>query len=289
MINLLKESENISEPILFCVVKNDILKLPKFFEHYRTLGIKSFIFLDNDSTDGTKEYLMDQSDVTLYHSEIKYSSTIRCLWIDRLLCKYGMNKWCVVVDSDEFIDYICSDNYSINDLIRHCDTDRIEGFHLDMYPKGQLFNSNIEECKYFDKEGYEIVDNLYGTVVLGGYRRRVFNLIISMSKYPIFYYSKNLFYKSSHYLYPYAHTPIWLAIRHYKFVDNKDYNKLEYAVKNEIYYNHSQHYKKVWNYVNENGIPQAYNDDISEEYINSESLRVLDFLDTPFELKGENV
>ena len=42
---------NLGHPILICVIRNEAQLLDKFIDHYRALGIKNFIFIDNESTD----------------------------------------------------------------------------------------------------------------------------------------------------------------------------------------------------------------------------------------------
>ena len=85
---------------------DDIYKIKVFMEHYRQLGVEAFIFLDNNSGDGTKEFLCQQEDVILYTSDQQYSSARRVAWINRLLAIYGQDRWCLVVDSDELVTYV---------------------------------------------------------------------------------------------------------------------------------------------------------------------------------------
>ena len=45
------------------VIRNERWRLPWFLDYYRGLGVDEFYFVDNDSTDGSLEYLRDQPDV----------------------------------------------------------------------------------------------------------------------------------------------------------------------------------------------------------------------------------
>ena len=43
--------------------RNERLRLPAFLNHYRSLGVDEFLVIDNDSSDGSTEYLAAQADV----------------------------------------------------------------------------------------------------------------------------------------------------------------------------------------------------------------------------------
>ena len=51
---------------LFSMMRNERDLLPLFLDHYRKLGIARFVIVDNDSSDGSHEWLIDQPDVELY-------------------------------------------------------------------------------------------------------------------------------------------------------------------------------------------------------------------------------
>ena len=51
---------------LFSKIRNEKLRLPAFLRHYRSLGVDRFFIVDNDSTDGSTEYLLAQPDVHLF-------------------------------------------------------------------------------------------------------------------------------------------------------------------------------------------------------------------------------
>ncbi len=47
-----------AEPmLLFTVLRNEKVRLPYFLQYYRDLGIDHFLIVDNDSDDGSREYL----------------------------------------------------------------------------------------------------------------------------------------------------------------------------------------------------------------------------------------
>lgn len=51
------------EILLFSKCRNESLRLPAFLRHYRNLGVNRFFIVDNESTDGSTEYLVTQPDV----------------------------------------------------------------------------------------------------------------------------------------------------------------------------------------------------------------------------------
>ena len=88
------------KPILICVLKNEVIKIQYFMEHYRKLGIENFVFLDNMSTDGTFEFLLEQEDAIVYRCEHPFVSNRKIAWINRLIAEIGLNRWYLMVDSD---------------------------------------------------------------------------------------------------------------------------------------------------------------------------------------------
>jgi hypothetical protein len=55
-------------PVLLSVVRNEALRLPYFLSYYRSIGFDRFIVVDNDSTDGTRELLLAQPDIFVFHT-----------------------------------------------------------------------------------------------------------------------------------------------------------------------------------------------------------------------------
>ena len=51
--------------LVFCTQRNERIRLPYFLKYYREMGVGHFFFVDNDSTDGSLDYLAEQPDVLL--------------------------------------------------------------------------------------------------------------------------------------------------------------------------------------------------------------------------------
>ena len=100
-------SDDKRDPIVFVVVRNEIERMKIFFDHYRKLGIHQFVVLDNGSDDGTLEFVMNQNDTKVYQTLNPYQTEKRISWLEKLLVLNGMNRWCIVVDSDEMLLIHC--------------------------------------------------------------------------------------------------------------------------------------------------------------------------------------
>lgn len=281
-------------PILFCVIKNDMEKLPYFMEHYRRLGVEVFIFMDNDSTDGTREYLCGQYDTIVYNSKQEYSSARRVAWLNRLIAMYGNNKWCLIVDSDEFVNYIGSEENNLTEVIKIAkqrNFNRIQGFMLDMYSKDGLFKKNEQDSflstnRFFDRSSYELKGSDKGLLIHGGPRKRIFKNNMLLSKYPLFYFGKNDVIANSHYMVPVASIKsclVGVVLCHYKFIDDADITKIKEAVKNENYASNSEDYKKYLAAIQKEESLNFYNEKESAELIDSKSLCSIKFLNNFFE------
>ncbi len=284
-----KLDKAVEGPILISVVKNEGHRIESFINHYRLIGVKKFAILDNNSNDGTREWLCNQEDCEVFLTEQPYSTYRREGWINRIISFYGFNKWYVVVDSDEHLVYSNHETVDINQfisLVKEKGYKRVRSLMLDMYPKEKInpdesdLNSNyISQYSYFDKDTYTVTNELGGLMVKGGPRKRIFDLEVYLTKHPIFYFQVGDIQGHSHYQYPYSKNqglPCFAALLHYKFL-NSDLKKYEDRVKSNSFYNGSEEYKQYLNVFNRNrGITFYYEG--SEEYVNSKSLSEIDFI-----------
>jgi glycosyltransferase involved in cell wall biosynthesis len=130
------------------IVKNEMYNLPAFLTHYRQLGVERFIFIDDQSTDGTREYLYAQSDVMVLGSGFRFgdnvgvsapktnaSLRIVTVWRHLLLEKFCLNMWSIHLDADEFI--CLPENKTIPHYVSKFEDYRFDaawGVMLDVYP-----------------------------------------------------------------------------------------------------------------------------------------------------------
>ena len=61
--------------LLFSTQRNEKVRLPFFLDYYRDMGVSHFFFVDNDSTDGSVEYLSQQPDVSVWLTRASYKKS----------------------------------------------------------------------------------------------------------------------------------------------------------------------------------------------------------------------
>jgi len=125
--------------VLFSVVKDEILRLPWFFEYYRSIGCRDFVIIDNGSKDGTVEFLRAQNDVFLYHapSDKFASSRGGKTWINALVKRHALFRWVLVADIDEILVWSSHSQEDLNVLIYNAQRlglNRVFTPMLDIYP-----------------------------------------------------------------------------------------------------------------------------------------------------------
>lgn len=175
------------EILAFSTVRNEILRLPYFLDYYRDQGVTKFLFVDNNSDDGTADYLAAQPDVSLWSTEHSYKlSRFGMDWVTWLLMKYGHGHWCLTLDADEILVYPHCDTRPLRQLTEQLDHVKSRSFGammLDMYPKGaldaQTYQSGqdpFEILQWFDADNYhsQMQPHLQNRWIQGGVRERMF-------------------------------------------------------------------------------------------------------------------
>lgn len=280
-------------PVLVCALKNDLEKMKKFMPHYRNLGIKQFVFVDNDSTDGTFEFLLEQKDAIVYRCIHPFTADRKIAWIDRLIAEVGDEKWYLMVDSDEFVTYLGDSSHKIDEFVKRnkeLGRERIGSFMLDMYPKEELFESTgemdfMKNYCYFDKDTYEVMQARNGLRIKGGPRLRKFGTQMKLSKYCLFYFGKDDIVPSAHIHIPFEkslNAPVSIAIRHYKFLNQSDFDKVIEAVETGMHSEGSEEYKTYLKGISENAKLTLFDENHSLK-LSEENLRKIDFLVDVFE------
>lgn len=186
-IALRAEAIRSSDILLFSTLRNEKVRLPYFLKYYRQLGVNHFLIVDNDSDDGSREYLAAQPDVSLWTTRHSYKrSRFGVDWLNWLQMRYGHEHWCLVVDPDEFFVYPFCDTRPLRALTDWLDASNIKSFPamlLDMYPKGPLDAQPYHEgqdpfeiAQYFDSGNYILQRNRrFGNLwIQGGPRARTF-------------------------------------------------------------------------------------------------------------------
>ncbi|PQO24801.1 glycosyl transferase family 2 [Rhodobacteraceae bacterium WD3A24] len=173
--------------LLFSTLRNERIRLPYFLRYYREMGIGHFLIVENGSDDGSREYLEEQPDVSLWTTQASYKrSGFGVDWLNWLQRRHGHGHWTLVVDVDEFLVYPFCDTRPIRALTDWLDASALRAFPamlLDMYPKGPIDaqpyregQDPIEIAAWFDSGNYTIRRNpeYLDLWIQGGPRARAF-------------------------------------------------------------------------------------------------------------------
>ena len=171
--------------LVFSTIRNERSRLPFFLDYYRRLGVRHFLILDNDSSDGSAAWLRRQNDVSLWRSSASYKAARFGMdWMNLLLMRHGHGHWCLTVDPDEFLVYPHCDSRGLRALTGWLDARGTRSFPamlLDTYPKGPIDARPYAEGEdpfaiagWFDPANYLIRKNpAYGNLwIQGGPRAR---------------------------------------------------------------------------------------------------------------------
>lgn len=230
-------------PVVICLVKDEIYRMKEFFRHYRELGAAGFVLIDNGSTDGTLEYLMEQEDAEILYNTIQFNSIRKTAWINKAVSYIGIHRWYVVVDSDEFLAYPEMEEYRLPeyvDRLKKKGITSIKTLMLEMYPDGSFFDTRrrpenfMEEYVYYDLDG-RMHERVFG---IGDGALR--------SKISLLYYDGTRFATGAHDFYPFTEyrTCRWGGVvKHYKFLSNEE-EKIKKIVESGVYANNSSLYRK---------------------------------------------
>ncbi|WP_189367288.1 glycosyltransferase family 2 protein [Tateyamaria omphalii] len=201
--------------LCFSTLRNEAIRLPFFLDYYREMGINHFLIVDNDSTDGSLDYLVQQPDVSVWSTKAGYKrARFGVDWLNWLQMKYGHDHWTLVVDPDEFLVYPFCDTRPLRALTDWLDASSIKSFSamlLDMYPKGRLDEqpytagqNPIDIASWFDSGNYTITKNekLGNLWIQGGPRARVFfpdepERAPALNKIPLVRWDRRYAYASS--------------------------------------------------------------------------------------------
>lgn len=173
--------------LCFSTMRNEYPRLAEFLAHYRRLGVDHFLIVDNDSTDGSADYLKDQPDVSLWHIADSYrDGRFGMDWLGALLRRYGHGHWCLTVDADELLIYPDWTGRDLKALTAHLDRQGIPAMGalmLDLYPSGPLGQADApadapltKRLPWFDPGPYrcQIQHPRRNRWVQGGLRERAF-------------------------------------------------------------------------------------------------------------------
>lgn len=285
--------------MLFCTQRNEGVRLPYFLEYYRKMGVGHFFFVDNDSDDGSLDYLADQPDVSVWSTKASYKrARFGVDWLNGLQMKFAHGHWVLTVDPDEFLVFPFCDTRPLRALTDWLDASSIKSFSamlLDMYPKGRLDEqpyragqNPIDIACWFDSGNYTISRNpSFGNLwIQGGPRSRVFfpeepAKAPALNKVPLVKWDKRYAYVSStHMLLPRGLNQVYDewggekasgVLLHAKFLDTFG-DKAKEELERSQHYAGSVEYKAYAERIKDD--PQLWCK-WSERYINWRQLEIL--------------
>lgn len=186
------------ELLVMCVVRNGERYVHPFMAHYRALGARHVVFLDNGSTDGTVDRLCAYDDVTVLQTDApyqRYENSMKRYLAER----FSRGRWNLIADIDEHFDFPCSDRLSLRAFLRylnHHEYTAVVAQMLDMFANCPLSASPTEPdddlastYRYYDISGIVSADHPLLDVGhlgirfhMGGIRRMVFGTMNGLTK-----------------------------------------------------------------------------------------------------------
>lgn len=184
--------------LVISVVRNGELYVKSFLDHYRSMGVTHFVFLDNGSIDRTLEMLCAQKEVTVLQTGARYSkyeNTMKRYLAER----FSPGRWNLCADIDEFFDYPFSKNLPLCDFLRYLNENRYTAVvtqMLDMFSDIALNKLESkaddllkEKYPFYDISSIEKEDYLWSErsnpaikMHWGGIRKLVFGTINGLTK-----------------------------------------------------------------------------------------------------------
>jgi hypothetical protein len=170
----------------FMVVKNETTRLPLTLQYHRSLGVDGFFVVDNNSTDGTLEFLLSQPATHVYTTGESYrEARVGINWIEQLLTVHSNNRWCLIIDADEHLIYQGCESLPLPKLCKELDSRRfncLPTMFLDMYSHLPILQTQLTSsaatlldcCPYFDATGYYKRGAPGIPSISGGVRARLF-------------------------------------------------------------------------------------------------------------------
>lgn len=270
---------------LIVPVRNERSRLAPFLAHYRRLGVTRFLVVDDQSDDGTYEYLAEQPDVDLYSSNVRFAEAGHgTQWRYALAKSYGFNRYYLSVDIDEYLVYSGMEEHNIADLITWMQSNRrkrlLAGM-IDLYPSGPIENVDFhfqrdpwKVAKYFDRTGYEMHMKAVGPLISGGAMERLFHKSHFLHKFPLLCWTpRTIHHPTIHNPFPYqwSSLPILGCLLHFKlFADLVARSKT--AVEEEQYVGKSWKYRDYLDTIKTRGILNGMDERVSLPYSGPDQL-----------------
>lgn len=143
---------------VIAMVRDEALRLPFFLSYYEKMGIERFIILDHGSTDDTARIIDEHR--TSFRIPVSGNFIYKTAWLSAVLEACCTDRWCLVLDADEFLIYPRMRDVPLAGLVRYLEEnghDAVQGQLLDIYPEGNVGDVDyrrgqnpLEVTPYFD-------------------------------------------------------------------------------------------------------------------------------------------
>ncbi len=222
---------------LFAKLRDEKHRLPEFLSHYRRLGVTRFFLIDNGSTDGSLQLLLNQADCAVFQTSGSLLLNDDCVpWINGLIDHHAPQHWCVSVDIDEHLDFEGSaEGETLRSLRERLDSegaDSLCAFLVDMFPQStknlrehaaseSLLNAHCWFDNTYQRSG--LMTFPYATVN-GGFRERMHPTLHSIFTYktPFFNAATGWRHVSANHNLDGGKPSVESGVlRHYKFATNE--------------------------------------------------------------------
>lgn len=234
--------------VLLALVHNGAYYLDVFFDHYRAMGVKHFVFLDNGSTDDTVARIKAEPGTIIDHCPLPLGA-FEHMMRGHMAQTYGQNRWCLYIDMDEILDFEGREQHGIQGLTRYMAAQghtAMMAQMLEMFPKAPLaevaelpFDQVQSVFSYYDTStlsrfGYHAADNPLADLLLdnevtnpeidflfGGVRGKVFGENCCLTKHPLIFNGPDVTPA------PHPHlskgvrcSDVTVVLKHYKFAND---------------------------------------------------------------------
>jgi glycosyltransferase involved in cell wall biosynthesis len=157
-VDLARRDDSDRGPVVISVMRDEAARLPHWLTHYRSMGVSSFLVVNNGSTDGTAACLAAQPDVTTLNTDESFAAAnFGMHWVNAIRAQLGDTTWSLFADADEYLIY---DGWPERPLSAYtsalnADVNAIWGFMLDAYPKDDLAGADpasdlLQTSPFFD-------------------------------------------------------------------------------------------------------------------------------------------
>lgn len=230
------------------LVRNGTYYLDGFFDYYRSIGARHFVFIENGSDDGTVQRITREPGTVIVQSHLpwgRFENGFRRYAAET----YCPGRWCLYADMDEQFDFEGRADIGLNGLVRYLTANGFTALvaqMLEMFPKADLhksaslpFDQALAEYTYYDPGHIRAVDYhdpsipfsfyLEGNTIaskdirflFGGIRHKMFGEDCALSKHPLVFIGQNV----QPGVHPHCAAQVACAdftalIRHYKFTNN---------------------------------------------------------------------